>query len=146
MLSVLHGNRGISQYSILYGTPAGPHSTYSYDVYAGFTSRRLIFLTFVETAGFTAAFALKARLDAAVPRSCLPSSFVSNSEPPSPFQSPFHVPSDLVFLLPRTFVVTAWLALREIPFIKLFLFLTAESYASKFHQLRYAQSVASEIT
>ena len=33
----------------------------------GFSPRRLIFLTFVGTAGFTAAFALKARSDAAAP-------------------------------------------------------------------------------
>lgn len=36
-------------------------------MYAGFSPRRLIFLTFVGTAGFTAAFALKARSDASFP-------------------------------------------------------------------------------
>ena len=49
-------------YSILSQAPADPHSTHSYDMYVGFSPWRLIFLTFVETAGFTAAFLLKSAL------------------------------------------------------------------------------------
>lgn len=49
-------------YSILLQAPADPHSTHSYDMYVGFSPWRLIFLTFVETAGFTAAFLLKRAL------------------------------------------------------------------------------------